>query len=233
INLWDVSNKTLITSISGNNSPIRLVDFSPDGKILLFGDWAGKIRLWNVKTRSIVEPVWYKDMIYPAAFLPVGKILVSGGVDNTIKLWDIEKRYVISSVVSYDSGSIRAMAVSPKGRFLALGYDDNTIKVWDVQEKSFIYTFNGHSDSIYAIAFSKDGNVLASGSEDNSIKMWDMKNGRHVMTLLSFVGNDFIIYKPDNSFIASEPAKRYISYTVGLKNYPLELAEKELFQKNP
>jgi len=62
------------------------------------------------------------------------------------------------------------------------------------------------------LVFSADGKRLVSGSEDYGIKVWDIEKGISLMTLLSIKRDDFLIYLWDNTYVASEGAKKHIKF---------------------
>jgi WD40 repeat protein len=70
---------------------ISSMEFSPDGKLLAFGDRLGMIRLWNI-TNDEDEFSWigHSSTVTSILFSKDGKWLVSGSNDSSIKIWDIE-----------------------------------------------------------------------------------------------------------------------------------------------
>ena len=50
IKLWNVETGQEISTLTGHNSRVNSVSFSPDGKTLATGSWDNTIKLWNVET---------------------------------------------------------------------------------------------------------------------------------------------------------------------------------------
>jgi len=48
IQLWDISNKELLETLTGHDHTIESIDFSPDGAVLASGSWDWTIKLWGV-----------------------------------------------------------------------------------------------------------------------------------------------------------------------------------------
>ena len=63
------------------------VAFSPDGKTLASGDWAGTIKLWNVASgRELRTLGGHIDGVDSIAFSLDGRWLASGGSDGTTRV---------------------------------------------------------------------------------------------------------------------------------------------------
>jgi serine/threonine-protein kinase len=69
------------------------VAFSPDGNILLAGEWSGKLSLWDSATaKSLTSgPVpAHPAMIFDLACAPDGKHIATASKDGTVKIWDVD-----------------------------------------------------------------------------------------------------------------------------------------------
>ena len=59
------------------NSGAGTVVISPDGAILATGEWDGRVNLWNVAKRVLLDTYYVsKDLISDAAFSPNGRSLI-------------------------------------------------------------------------------------------------------------------------------------------------------------
>jgi WD40 repeat protein len=63
--------------------------FSPDGTILATAGVERTVRLWDVKSGTMLRALPHDDELMAVAFSPDGTLLASGGYDNTIVLWGI------------------------------------------------------------------------------------------------------------------------------------------------
>jgi len=85
--LWDVSNKSIITTRK-SKGPIRAVGFPPSGALLASGNQDGTVRVCDAMTyEGILEFRGHKNSVETVEFSPDGKILASGGRDSAIYLW--------------------------------------------------------------------------------------------------------------------------------------------------
>ncbi|TRU20884.1 MAG: WD40 repeat domain-containing protein, partial [Microcystis aeruginosa Ma_MB_S_20031200_S102D] len=133
IKLWNVETGTEIRTLTGHNSPVNSVNFSPNGKTLVSGSWDKTIKLWNVETGQEIRTL--------------------KGHDNTIKLWDVETGKLwnvetgqeIRTLKGHDS-PVYSVNFSPNGKTLVSGSWDKTIKLWNVETGQEIRTLKGHDN---------------------------------------------------------------------------------------
>lgn len=91
IYLWNVETGQLLTK-SQPMSTAKILQFSPDGKIVVSGRNDGTIQLWDARTLSLLSThIGHTSSVNALIFLEDGKTLVSASRDGTILLWDWEK----------------------------------------------------------------------------------------------------------------------------------------------
>ncbi len=100
IRLWDVASRTQVATLEGNEGNRNYgvysvpfpnsVAFSPDGNTLASGATNGRIRLWDVASRTQVATLkGHSNVVNSVAFSPDGMTLFSGSRDGTMLQWDI------------------------------------------------------------------------------------------------------------------------------------------------
>ena len=172
IRVWDIA--------SGEGEAIetespRSVAFSPDGKLLAFGDGNGAIHLMDFQSRQLIgEPLTgHRDGVSALAFSPDGTILASGSSDANVILWDVETREPLFPPLVGHVGAIGGVAFSHDGTIVASASEDATFRLWDVQTGQLLDDpYTGHTGMVLDVAFSPDGQILASGSEDSTVRLW-------------------------------------------------------------
>jgi WD40 repeat protein len=181
VKIWDVGTGRLISTLSGHDSPVYSLDFSPDGTKLLTGDPNGALRLWEVYSGKELTQFNSGNSYYRAVFSPDGKWIASADQDGTIRLWDIATVTIIKTLSGHKS-NVKIITFSPDGRVIASGADDNTVRFWDSSTGRELGK-PVESDFIERFAFSPDGKRLVTGGMDGSIKLWDVVGLQEVITL--------------------------------------------------
>ena len=105
IRLWDANTGELLKTLTGHEDVVSSVVFSPDGNLIVSGDWyswdghlssgtwSGEIRVWDAETGEHIKTLTgHTGGVSSVAFSPDGKTLASGRTDGTILLWDLSSQ---------------------------------------------------------------------------------------------------------------------------------------------
>ena len=181
VRLWDITSPNNEIILSGHDSAVYSVAFSPNSQILASGSTDKTIKLLNVEAENKQTPLiktlyGHTNAITSVTFHPFqNNLLASSSVDGTIRLWNIitgECR-----IIQGHSNWVWSLAFSPNGKILASASFDNSIKLWNVTTDECQKTFIGHHKEVYSISWNFDGTLLASSSADRTIKIWDINTG--------------------------------------------------------
>ncbi len=179
ISLWDVTTgmeravlddapeELGIASVTERNRPgVRLLDISPDGKLLASAGEDGLIRIWNLASGRLERRLeGHTGSVISVGFHPTKPdTLISSGIDQQLRVWDTSTGTMTESVV----GACRTLMVAPNGRYMAkLGARDGPLTFARVDGflPTEVQVLPAGRDMMYLCAdFSADGRLFAYGT---------------------------------------------------------------------
>ena len=93
VNILDVGNGSVILSLTGHNSGVRSVAFSPDGRFLATGSYDHTAGIWNAASGARIATISFPTSVNVVAFSPDGKYLATGCdgpvFDGALRLWEV------------------------------------------------------------------------------------------------------------------------------------------------
>jgi WD40 repeat protein len=117
----------------------RSLQFSPDGRLLAFGDLQGRVwfydtRTWRPRGRPLVAHTGAVDTVN---FSPDGQTLATTSDDGTTRLWDLASGRPIGAALSGLAGHDLAAAFVDGGTRLVTLHDNGRGDLWDIQPRSW------------------------------------------------------------------------------------------------
>ncbi len=173
IQLWDFHTGQLQTTLEGHVKRVTSVAFSPNGKMLVSGDFDGVMRLWDIGTgqhRHIQTPHKIVDRV---VFSPNGQTILSSRRGDFL-LWDVDTGKLKSKLKSTDG--IRKIVYSPDGKLL-VGTNDWWIHLWDTETGKIKTAFKVQAPRWRTLlSITPDGKTLASVSQNSDkVQIWDLQ----------------------------------------------------------
>lgn len=130
----------------------------------------GGVRLWDVRTGTIVRTLETKSSVTSAEVSQDGRYITTAD-GSTVKFWDANH---FGLVKSYDMPCIvESASLEPKygNKFIA-GGEDMWVHVFDFHTGAEVGCNKGHHGPVHCVRFSPGGESYASGSEDGTIRIW-------------------------------------------------------------
>ncbi len=182
---------------TGHSASVRLVAFSPDGKILASA--SGRvIKLWEAVSGQELRTLnGHTDSVSSIAFTPDSKVLISsGGTDAAIKFWDVISGAELRSLKKH-STLIYSMALSADGRAMASLAVDG-LRLWNPADDSSERIAEGGTG---AVSFSPDGKMLASIIY-GKLQLWNVAANKE-SRLLGRAAS-VLAFSPDGKILATQ-----------------------------
>ncbi len=101
--LWDIDKQDVVRVISGHQSAVTDVDFSPDNKLLLTASRDRTARIWdlgNAKKLPIILDD-HNDWVLTAKFDVTGDRIITGSMDNSLRIWPVDPKELAERICEY------------------------------------------------------------------------------------------------------------------------------------
>lgn len=231
ITLWEVATDNFPRMLEGQIYGMKSFCFSPSyyspDRQLLAAVGVDQIRLWDVKTGSVVKEIKSSVPIFCIGFstyslrykkplaleskngeveLREEPFLAVGDGEGRLKLWSAITGTSLMKLKSYDY-YINSISISTQKPLIASTGGKPTIKVWDINQRECIMTLEAPCIQNY-VSFNSYGSRLVSGGNSGGILLWNITTGTRLKTLVNSGDQVLsVIFSPDEQLIASATAK--------------------------
>lgn len=235
VRVWDLESKKLVAQLMPHVGIINAVDFHPTEPWIAVATYGtsnpedATLKIWDFKSKQLVKE--FTDQMIVSSdvkFSPDGKIIASAAWDKSIVLRETEgwttthkltgHTNVITSIDFNKDGTILVSG----GANNAVDEYDNTVRFWNIQSGEEICKIQDHDNGITQVLFDPTNDRAFSSSNDGTIKINDYNKCEVIATYVAIDGEDFLIFTPDNYYIASKKALKAIAFRIGEELVPFE-----------
>jgi WD40 repeat protein len=184
VTLFNTASGALVKGFQADNQNfIRIVDLSPDGKLIatLSGGRLGELYLWDSASGEKLHTLSGFNVL---KFSPDGKYVVSDNVDFGIYVWETATG---KKLASPSADWIYDLDYAPDGATVAIsGFEvhknlkerENLITLFNTQTNTMLpLKLVGHPSIITEVRYSPDSKLIASADQHGNIRIWDAVNG--------------------------------------------------------
>ena len=203
IKLWKNNIHGFSHLIKIHNDPVKSLNFSPSGKLLISGGNDKKINIFSISQNKILSSFNNKYNINSVTMSP-NSCLIASADDKSAKIWDINKNVLLNNYIKENQGKINNIKWSPDGLYFATAGKDHTIKLYDIRTQKMIQNINAHGNSVTSIDFHPSKKYLVSCSLDSTVKIWDLFRNANLYTLYGHEGPIYSVnFSKSGEFICS------------------------------
>ncbi|MBT9310896.1 nSTAND1 domain-containing NTPase [Leptothoe kymatousa] len=187
LQLWKISDGTLLATLPGHDARITSLAFSADGQYLASGSDDRTVKLWSLEAepRLLKTLQAHTDGVTDVSFHPTKPWLVSSSYDRTVRLWqlDIQGNNVqgtVFQVLDLFQAAVATVTFSPDGNALAAGSWDSQAYVWQLRGQSVAHSkvLQGPVGGVPDVTFTADSHTLIAGSGQGGLYLWEVATGR-------------------------------------------------------
>jgi WD40 repeat protein len=202
--LWDRKTGQEVHNFKIDDSNIRVMQFSPDGKYFVSASSDRITRIWDVNTGQEVARLQnYEGDVSLVKFSPDNQqIATASSSDTVVRIWDVKTGEEVAKIPGH-SGKMILLQFSLDSQRLFTA-SRQTIGVWSA--KTGLRISKGQylsSEEYNSVDFSPDGERIVTVSQLNpdkiqkTAKIWDVKTGKELLELL---GHEDAVYTARFSF---------------------------------
>ena len=170
-----LTGKTL--SVADTLDTVGILEFSPDGKMILSFGMDEDIILYDSRTGKLYSRWFHWEGAAPV-FSPKGRLLASYNYNNNIFVWDYKGDEVAQA--SFDKfGRTEELCFSPDGKSLAIITDNGKCVLWEFSS-GITVPLSGIEADIRGVCFSPDGKTVSTLTNDGFLDLWSASGGNQL-----------------------------------------------------
>ena len=154
------------------DAPVEAVALTPDGRRVIKGERAGRVRIWDeVAERDFELPRQGTDMTC-LAVAPDGRMFATGTKGGVVRLWDTSLLGPIGQTCKL-SGPVTAVSFDLDGQVLTIRGDDGTVRHWAVPHQKALGFPLRVNHPVQSVTFREQGRRVLIGTTEGA-RWWDL-----------------------------------------------------------
>jgi WD40 repeat protein len=162
-----------------HNGFIEDASYSPDGRLIVTGGYAGGVggvRLWNRHTGQLVRDLRGALLhVEGVAFSDDGTLVGAASADGTARIWQAATGTVTAIMIGHQN-TVTSVDFNPAGGALVSASTDGTARVWGAgggEAGRILSVLAGHEAPVVSALFAPDGRSVLTGGDDGTARLWD------------------------------------------------------------
>ncbi|KAL2523585.1 Transducin/WD40 repeat-like superfamily protein [Abeliophyllum distichum] len=181
VRLWDLSSKSCL-KIFSHSDYVTCIQFNPvDDRYFISGSLDGKVRIWSIPDRKVVDWNDLHEMVTAACYTPDGQGALVGSYKGSCRLYNTtENKLQQKSQINLDNKKKKSHHKKITGFQFAPGSSsevlitsaDSRIRVVDGVD--LVHKFKGfhNTNSQISASISDNGRYVICASDDSSVYIW-------------------------------------------------------------
>jgi U4/U6 small nuclear ribonucleoprotein PRP4 len=177
IHMWNLTQDTPISTLSGHTGRVCRIEFHPSGKYLASASYDTTWRLWDVATTTeLLLQEGHSREVYSLNFNTDGSLLASAGLDAIGRIWDLRTGRTVM-ILDGHIKDIYALDWSYDGHRILSGAGDGWVKCWDVRMVRQQGQVGAHQGNVSDIRWFKGGDCNMPIQRDEKGDVTPKKSG--------------------------------------------------------
>ena len=168
-----------VTARLAHNGFIQDAAYSPDGRLIATGGYAGSaggIRLWDAHTGRLVRELHGALLhVDDVTFSPDGTLVGAASGEGTARVWETSTGTETAIMIGHQN-QLSSVDFNPSGTALVSASSDGTARVWGAsggRAGRILAVLAGHRAPVVAAVFAPDGRSVLTAGEDGTARVWD------------------------------------------------------------